>query len=713
VRGVPGNRLLPWLAGLGLAGSLLYRVHERGPYYPGWDVLGSAQGVHTLSAHPLPEALARLLRGVTGFRYWNSTNSLLYTLGPGSLGRMWPTEYWAHWLTFALVLVTFWLILRVAGLSVRDGWFLALAWGASSALLSFSVAGYPYATGFLPHALALAIVASPWLRAHPLVSVAAALLATEISWHLYEAGKTLIVVFMVAALVERTAPWAARVGWLLASGVQAGRLVGERGFNVDQVIGGAGAGLPVLMAAAGRTARALVRPEVDLPVVVPLGLLALMLVRRHRWLLAGGLASQLITVVLASATDPAAIRPRRLLTTAFYCLTILAVAYRQAAAGSRSRLRLALVTALVAGNLWQAADLALFFRVPPAGRTHPLPFTSSPDDYFVAAGVTEMAREARDEIDRGRTVVLLYNLNSEGIADPAALLERVYLASGHERFVRSVLAFGRHRCRYDCLPVRPLEDIEKDMAGLSGDGRDAVAFYKKAPSPRRHVEEATMVFAALRRHFDLRPGRDPAPGFGSLELARHEVTRLPVTFVAATEPLPLDLAWLADPRVPGGVVRTSPDGDRPFRYGWSAWAVAAQDVTVDFLLGGDGWLRLTVDGAPAIDRQASGLAFWRAPLRLSPGRHALALEYQAPSGSGRLVLQAAPAPPQGAGGGSILISPQRLPSTGSSGTSSAAQASNSPAPFATTRNWLVWWLEQPGSSVPAAHGFPSYAQVGP
>jgi hypothetical protein len=705
VHRLSGERLLPWLAGLGLVGSLLYRVWLRGPYYPGWDVLGSAQGLHTLSTHPLAEALRRLLRGVSDFRYWNSTNSLLYTLGPGSLGRLWPSEYWAHALTFALVLATFWLVLRVADLSVRDAWFLALAWGASSALVSFSVAGYPYATGFLPHALALAIVASPRLRAHPLVSAAVALLATELSWHLYEAGKTLIVVFVLAAFIERTAQWRVRAGWLVASGIQAGRLLAERGFNVDQVIGGAGAGLPALAGAAARTLKALVRPEADLPVVVPLGLLALLALRRHRCLLAGGLASQVITVVLASAADPAAIRPRRLLTTAFYALTIVAVAYRQTAPGTRSRLRVALVTALVCGNLWQMADLALFFRAPPAGRVHPLPFTSSPYDYFVAAPETEMAREARAAIDRGRTVVFLYNLTSETIADPAALLERVYLASGHEKFVRSILAFGRHRCRYDCLPVRPLEDVGKDIAILSASGRDAVAFYRKAPAPRRHVEEATMVLGALRRHFDLRPGPDPAPGFGRLDLAPRTAARLPIVFEAATEPLPLDLAWLADPRVPGGIVRTSPDGGRGFRYGWSAWAVAAQDVTVDFLLGADGWLRLTVDGEPVVVRQAYGLAFWRAPVRLSRGRHAFALEYQARSGSGRLVFDA-PTPPHGAGGGAISMIPQRLPSTGSTGTSSAAQAMNSPAPFATARNWLVWWLAQPGASVAPAHGCP-------
>jgi len=71
---------------------------------------------------------------------------------PGALGRWWPSEYWAHGLTFVLVLVTFWLILRFGELPLRKAWLMALAWGASPALLSFSVAGYPYATGFLPHA---------------------------------------------------------------------------------------------------------------------------------------------------------------------------------------------------------------------------------------------------------------------------------------------------------------------------------------------------------------------------------------------------------------------------------------------------------------------------------------------------------------------------------------------------------------------------------
>ena len=86
-RGTAGRAVLPALALLGVAGSLFYRVWSRGPYHPGWDVLGSAHGLYVLSTSPPGEALSRLVRGVREFRYWNSTNSLPYTLVPGALGR--------------------------------------------------------------------------------------------------------------------------------------------------------------------------------------------------------------------------------------------------------------------------------------------------------------------------------------------------------------------------------------------------------------------------------------------------------------------------------------------------------------------------------------------------------------------------------------------------------------------------------------------------
>jgi len=634
--------VLPVLALLGVAGSLLYRVSSRGPYHPGWDVLGSAHGLFVLSTDPPVEALARLVRGARDFRYWNSTNSVPYTLVPGALGRLWRSESWAQWLTFALVLATFWLILRFGEVPLRKAWLLALAWGASSALLSFSVAGYPYATGFLPHALALVIVTSPWLRARPLVSLAAALFATELSWHLYEAGKTLIVVFVVAALLERAVPIATRAGWLLVSAVQVALLLGRRGFNVDYVLRGGSAGPETLAAAAGRTLGALFRPEVDLPVLVPLGLVAALLLRRRRWLVLAGVTSQILTVVLATAVEAQAIRPRRLLTTSFYCLTAVVLVVAETADSGRWRrsFRLVVLTALVSANLWQMADLWIFFRVPPAGRTHPLPYTFSKDDYFVAWGETRLAPEVAREVAGGGSVVMLYNLSSEVASDPPGLLERIYLETGHETFDRSVLSFGQRHCRWDCMPIRPLEDVERDVAVLAAEGRRAVAFYGKgAPATRRHVEEALLVFAAVRRHFDVRPAPDPAPGFGRLELIPRTAAPDPLPLENATSPLPLDLAWLATPRTPAGVVLTSPNGEGPFRYDWSGRVTAEGERTLDLLLGCDGRVRLDVDGQTVSARETTGLTFWRERLLLSPGRHAVGLGYEARSGTGRLLLQ--------------------------------------------------------------------------
>ena len=639
-----GLRLLACVAIWGcLVGSLGYRAWQRGPYYPGWDVLGPAHGVYVLSTLPPDQALVRLARGVYTFRYWNATNSLIYTTIPGLLGCRWPSPYWGHWLTLGLVFATFAAAWRFSELPSRHAWLLALAWCASPALLSFAVAGYPYATGFLPHALALVIVTSRRLVVRPFATLLAALLASELSWHLYEAGKTLIVVFVIAAIVERRIPRLTRSAWLAAAALQAARLFSDRGYNVDYVVTGAQAGVPAVARAAGRTLGALLRPEVDLPVLVPLGMLALPFVRRHRWLLLGGLLSQLATVAMAAVVEPTAVRPRRLLTTSFYCITILAVAFKDSLVGPavrQSLVRTSVVTALAVGSLWQVGELWLFYRVPPAGRTQPLPFTASPDDYHVATAATELAARIQTEVAGGQRAVLLYNLSSETLADPAALLERVYLTLGHRRFAASVLAFGARQCRYDCLPVRPLADITTSIAALAGESPRAVAFYKKRLEPRRHVEESALVLDALAERFSLRPEADPAPGFGRLALLpRVKASTAPVAFEEASEPLPLDLAWLPDPRVPGERVLTSPDRDRAFRHVWSATAVTRAGAEMEFLLGGDGTVRLEREGTVVVERRATGLSLWCERLELPAGRSRLRLQYETRSGAGRLLMR--------------------------------------------------------------------------
>lgn len=147
--------LISSLALFSVGFSLWMRIVCRGPYYPGWDVLGPAHGLFLVSTRSFWDAVVSVFHSTRHFQYWNHTNSLLYTLIPGYLGALWPWEYWAHLLTFALFMLTLWLVARVVDLPIRRSWILLLAWGASPAMLSFSVAGYPYITGLLPHALAL------------------------------------------------------------------------------------------------------------------------------------------------------------------------------------------------------------------------------------------------------------------------------------------------------------------------------------------------------------------------------------------------------------------------------------------------------------------------------------------------------------------------------------------------------------------------------
>ena len=77
-------------------------------------------------------------------------------------------------------------------------------------LLSHSVEGYPWASAFLPHALALWITTSPVLRRRPLVTLLSALLVNELSWHVYELGKTVAVVFLAGTVLLRGVPLSTR-----------------------------------------------------------------------------------------------------------------------------------------------------------------------------------------------------------------------------------------------------------------------------------------------------------------------------------------------------------------------------------------------------------------------------------------------------------------------------------------------------------------------
>ena len=105
-----------------------------------------------------------------------------------------------------ILLVGLGLLPLVPVIPFRWAWVVLLAWGASGALLSFSLAGLPWVNGFLPHALALWIVLDARLRRRWLATVVLCLVASELPWHVYELGKTACLVFLLGAFLVSEAP---------------------------------------------------------------------------------------------------------------------------------------------------------------------------------------------------------------------------------------------------------------------------------------------------------------------------------------------------------------------------------------------------------------------------------------------------------------------------------------------------------------------------
>ncbi len=313
------GRPLAWIATLALlAASLIVRIHARGDYIPGWDVMGAAQGVLLVSTHTAAQ-IARWYRD----NVWNpavfwNLYALPCVLVPGLLAVHWPWLFWNHAVVFAVGVVVLWLVATTFRLG-RDAWFVLLAWTTSSAVVSQSIAGLPYLTCMLPHALAVCAVLR--LRSRPLATAVVAALVYVAATQTQELARTVFLVFL-AAVVAAPGGWTTRFVWLLAGvGLAVDAIVHPTtngAFFAD--VGRPGVG-EVLGALGGIAARLFVRPWIDLPVLVGTGIVSLVLVRRERWFWRMLFAAQVaLAVVLALKRDVTGVWPRRFLLVELYAL---------------------------------------------------------------------------------------------------------------------------------------------------------------------------------------------------------------------------------------------------------------------------------------------------------------------------------------------------------------------------------------------------------
>jgi hypothetical protein len=460
-----------------VAGSLVVRLVHRGAYYPGFDVVGAANGLFLWSTQSKWDAIATVFVHSRTYSAPFPFYSALCALLPGFLASVWPWEHWGGVVTFGVCVVTLWLVARATDLRREDAWVLLLAWSASSALLSFSVTGFGWATAFLPHALALFVVLDARLQRRAVPTLALALLATELSWHVYELGKTVFVVFILAALILRAVPWRARLVWLGVAGLQLWmihRFPSSHVIAYTQLHHVAPAEMIDRLAAVARML--VVSPYLDLPVLFLAAVVSSIGSSRRSALIGILLLVQLGLVEVLALRSPGDVRPRRFLMVDWYCLTLIAsrLADLRCATGYRRWLRTTVIGLLVAGSVWQMADLTRFALQPIdelrwQGWAFTMPFVDSQIDYMTALDDADWSTELRRRADAGETLLLIYDLGAypENITNPSASLERLYLHLGHERFRRSVFAFGSAPCHHSCIPIHPMSELEPFLESVA------------------------------------------------------------------------------------------------------------------------------------------------------------------------------------------------------------------------------------------------------
>jgi len=473
------DRRTAWLAALALASvgvSLIGRVVVRGVYYPGFDVHAAANGLFLLSTRTPWDALTFVWDRSRTYAFPFPYYSALYALLAGALTALHPWEWWAPLLTFVSVGVALAMLRRALGLARTDAWIILLAVGASPAVLSFAVAGMPWASAFLPHALALWIVLDPRLRRRWLTTAVLCVATIELTWHVYELGKTVGAVFVLGAVLLRGVPAGMRLVWLGAATLQISEVFLYPSQHVSAYSGIVGLHVGTVLARIGGIAAMLfVSPWLDLPVLAVAAILACLRMTRTRALLLALCVAQLGLVVLVGLRESglAEVRPRRFLTVDFYLLALVVSLWGEANA---ARLKRVIVVVLLAGNLWALADLVRFARTPwepaNAGAVFTLPFVSSQLDYMLWPTHVDWVLEMERRIDAGQTMLLVYGLDAydENYSNPDGILERLYVRLGHRRFVESVVVFSSVPCHHDCVPVRPLSELEPYLDQLRAAG---------------------------------------------------------------------------------------------------------------------------------------------------------------------------------------------------------------------------------------------------
>ena len=435
--------------------SLALRIFIRGHYYPGWDLMGSGHGYFTLSNAPFFKAVVQFWVDSRDFFYWNHSNSLVYTLITGGLNFVIHWQYWAHALTFLLWLATLLTIFVSTKCPTSKLWILILGWLASPNLLAFSIAGYPYILGALPFVLGLALLKSHWWRTQPMMFLLGSLLVCELSWHLYETGKMVWVLFVACAFLFRGLGLFNRLSLLIASGIQLAQLRRFSGSNIDFFSNLKNFKIDQYFEIPPTFVSEMVQGHIWTPFLFFAAISVLLASDRRRIvdILMFGIGFGLMAMLFLKG--PYEWRGRRFLTSDILFLLVIVRGFRDQARNIADGPKLFrhaytfAIVSLIFGSLFQLYQLFIFTKVPFRDRPTSLPGYYSQSDYGVYYDGIDVANWILERVADNQTVIWLYNLDSypENNTDPASLLERVYLTMGDKKFKERVKVFGQNKSR--------------------------------------------------------------------------------------------------------------------------------------------------------------------------------------------------------------------------------------------------------------------------
>jgi len=496
--------------------ALVWRIFYRTHYFPGWDLIGAAQGLYLIETEGLWNAIVKTFHATRHFQYWGSVSSIPYSLIPGVMTLLFPWEQWAHVLSFLTFLFSLgWIVHHMKLNSLQMGCF-ALALGCSSTLLSFSLAGMPTFSAVIPPLIALWMVESERARANWILSLCAGLIACELSFHVYPLGATFFIVLVMGVIFIRLVPWKTKLTWILISGLawHIARTTGHaRGRLAGSIFDTIASLLPLTWVL---IKNCFIKWNLDLPILPILGFVSCFFIRKRKYFYLAILLTQWFLLLVLAHTGEDKLRPRRFLLVEWLNLYILGRLLIDrwedlVRAKMPTRYGWGLLTLLLIGNFMQFYNLYSFTSRSVQANRRSLPYTHSAADYYVHPVAIDWASMIQSYITSNKTIVLVYNyqVRAENSTDPVCLLERLYLRLGHKQFSERILIFGRMKKRFSQVPIHDIAKIPEVLSRVSN-LEDLVILRYQDDKNTKFLEEATQTLSLLTTKREIIPCHPPA-----------------------------------------------------------------------------------------------------------------------------------------------------------------------------------------------------------